>query len=227
MSRCIAVLVIACSLVIAAGCGGDEPEGGDGAATSVVEPSQSRGETETVPERPASADRGGAESAVPPEVRERRQELDIRPGADNSLQTFGEEPGEREHAEVVEALRDFLTALASDDFVGACNDFSASLRESNQQLVDRFRESQGRPPARGCSDLGSDLRRLSSGSGLGGQARNALNGEVLRVGVESETGRTIVIISQGDGELVHFPMVLEDGRWKPYAIAPKPVRAGS
>ena len=225
-TRRIAALAVLGSLLLTVGCGEDEPDD-RGTDTATVREAGDSGQKSPRPTGgQQSENRDSAGGDVPPAVRQRREELDIRRGADNSLQTFGAEPDQEEHAEVVTAMREFLRALARGDFVAACADFSESLRESNEDLVNRFRTRQGRPPVSGCSDLGADLRRLSEGSGLIGQSAQALDGEVVRVGIESDSGRTIVITRLESGELVHFPMVREDGRWKAYAIAPKPVRAG-
>ena len=212
------------------GCGGDEgPE------------ERERPSATAERERPAGADAGGEdgserpageggesqdEDAVDEEVQRRRQELGIRPGADNSLQTFGEEPDQEEESEVVNAMRAYFAAVAEEDFGTACGWFAAELRASHEQLINRFRKLAGKPPFKRCSELDDALRQLTENSMVVADARKAAEAEILRIGVEEDTGRTIVIYRTKGGRLMHFPMVRQDDRWRVFALGPTPITAG-
>lgn len=208
-----------------AGCG--EGEGSEETTAQDSLPAETRS-----PEKPADGDQGSAQAdrdrdeAAPEPSSEPRvvenptpKQLGVTPGADNSLQTFGEQAQGSERDEVVRRMRAFFTVLAQRGVNAACPYFSDSYKQSLTALA----RGSGQD---GCAALAQLTGRSSPKGALRAEALRGANATVLRVGIEDEDA--IVLLRATDGELVYFTMQREDGEWRTSTVglAQLPPRAG-
>jgi hypothetical protein len=221
MKGVIAVLaLVACLAFALAGCGSDDSNSTDQAATT--------GGTETVAGGPVSggasgdSNGGGGEdqtgsqgngsdsgdNAGQPRLSEEKlaEEFKAPPGGDDSIQTFGEEAEGEEEDEVVAAMRSFFRALASGDADRVC----AGLSSGNVKQFELFLKAQNKEGD--CTTVLSKFLGRQKG-----EAERAVNGQVYQVRVEDENA-FVMFIPEG-GSPSYFVMKREGDEWKSTSVS--------
>jgi hypothetical protein len=125
-------------------------------------------------------------------------------GGEEQVEKSGSEAGGSERDAILAAEQDYLAALVSGDYRGACAHLSSSIEESLQAMI-----QGGKKP---CAQILAHLVSASAAQG----AKQQLDGKVVRVRVEGDHG--FVIFHAPGARLYAFPMSREDGGWRVAAL---------
>jgi hypothetical protein len=130
----------------------------------------------------------------------------VKPKADNSVPTFGAEASASERGGAEVALRAYLRARASGDWVTACSYLAASTRQGFEKLA-----ASPKGNASGCAPT---LAALSKGADLS----DPLRGPLLSLRVQ---GASAFALFYGPAHQQYIvPMAREASKWKLTQTAP-------
>jgi hypothetical protein len=228
----LAALILALSVALVGGCGGDDDDSAtttEGSAAATAEPGSQSGTGEGPGEGrtnaaqkdgdgdggSAAAGGSGGSSESEEEVLERAEE-EFRPqtGADNSIQEFGEEQTGEVKSAVTEAMFAFFRAMASSDYAAICS----GLTSANVEQLETFLKLKDKPG--NCETVLEEILVAPSS-----EARKAANGVVYQV--REEDGNAFVLFVPEGGVASYFVMKDEDGAWKATSVTTgTPLRPG-
>lgn len=212
MHRRIAAPVLTVCLAIAvAGCGSGSnstsssttgaanqqtTSGGSEPRTTAQGPSQGGQAEKPEPSRGTGEEFGKGDAYLAPK------------GGDNSIQTYGDEAGRADRADVTKAMFAYFRALAAQDYAKVCAGLSEKTREGIEQFM-KLQHKSG-----GCTSLLKTLLSISPGGTL--EAKKAAEGSVGHVRIGE--GNAFVLFTPAGGKPSYFVMKEENGQWKATGI---------
>jgi hypothetical protein len=225
--RTLFALLVAAALTVAAtGCGSDSDS--TSPSTAAESPQSAPGETpedattteesegepeqdfrESPPQRP---DDGSGQEPAPaskPEEIARAQREEGESG-DQSIQEFGSEADEEEEAEVVGAMRSFVTSMRDGDFEAVCDGLNAKMRQQMEVFLKAQKEQAS---AGGCPQL---LRQLIPDPERK-KAQRILDGVVTRVRIDGDNA-FVLVKPPGEG-VNYFVLTREEDKWGATSLA--------
>lgn len=224
-TKTAAALIISLLLAIfALGCGGDS--GGEGSASSsaggIPDTAPAQGKGDQIPASDAEASKPGARQGNRQQVAKDSSEKPSgaaafkTPGADNSIQEFGNEASSAELARAAAVLHAYLEARAEGEWKVACDQLAPGLTKSLGALGAAAQKG-GSAPAPSCPKL---LAGLSAGIAPSTLRESAL----AEVGALRTQGAQGFLLFHGAHDSDYFmPMAREGDVWKVAAIAPSPL----
>jgi hypothetical protein len=215
--------VCLCFVALISNCGGDRSDsdnaptaGGPGKLDETAAESHGSWADSSQKENVGAADTGDIqlESSNPS-----KREVDAfhpKPGADNSIQTFGHEVEGKQAAEVASAMRAFLRSVAAADYGKICG----GLAHETVAQIEEFTPSK---PERCSATLKTIMAPRRS---VEAEVENAAHGVIYQVRTEDATA--FVLFTPIGGNPSVFVMKRQNGEWKSTGIAPgRPINPAS
>jgi len=215
------LLALALAALLAVGlaaCGG----GSDDSTSTSAGANTSATTTTAAPEKDGGS--GGANGSGKPSAADdgkREQEKGsasfVVPGGDNSVQNYGDEPGQDEIEAAEEALAAYLDARAEADWSRACVYLGSNVKGQLQAVVAKAPQYKGK----GC---GAVLGAFSAGLPTVARVNTMTNG-LGSLRVDGDRGFALYHGSEGIDYFI--PMSKEDGVWKVGGLAPSEIARGT
>lgn len=131
-------------------------------------------------------------------------------GGDNSIANFGAEAPHRELRAAAALAHDYLAALVTEDWAGACRRLSTKVASGVERLAAAVPEFEGK----GCSAALAKL--IGSVSPAAGRQATLLDAAALR----HKGGLSFLIYHGAGGHSFFLKLVREGGDWEVDALSP-------